>query len=502
MNRLSYWMDTAAAPEFLPLSGDVKCDVVIVGAGITGITSALLLANTGADVIVLEASTVGSGTTGYTTAKVTVQHGLKLQTLAANKREAYAKANDLGLQKVAAFVRDYNIDCDFEITPAYVYTRDENDLHFLEKEMREYEKLSIKGSIVEEAGLPFDVKGALVMETQAQFHPLKYLYALTNELVKKGGRVFEKSRAIDFERQDKCVVKTESGSVTAKAAVLATNYPLVDFPGLFFIKLHQERTYIICTDSNGVNVSGMYINIHEPVNSLRMHYSDSANKLLLAGHGHRTAKEDEDDTSYDHLREFLRADFKGASPEPSHEWSAQDCFTLDKMPYVGPIFSKNPNVYVAAGYEKWGMTNGTAAAMMICDHAAGTTSLPREIREKFQPIRITPASAISFFGQAGTALKSYTLDNILMPVGDYEDLASGQGAVMRVNGKARSVYRDESGELHKFSAHCTHMGCTLEYNEAEKSFDCKCHGSRFSVLGEVLDGPAKQPLEKITEEDD
>lgn len=502
MNRLSYWMDTAIPVNYPELSGDIKCDVAVVGAGMTGITAALLLAKTGANVVVIEASRVGSGTTGYTTAKVTAQHGLKLQTLSEKKKEAYARANQAGLNRIAKFIDEYNIDCDFQRLPDYVYTRDDNDIFRLEKELEEYEKFGINGHLTSETRLPFKTT-ALVMENQAQFHPLKYLYALAAEFVKKGGRIYEHTMATGFDRNEKCIIETEKGNVTANSAVFATNYPLVDFPGLFFIKLHQERTYAICTDANEVDVEGMYINIHEPVNSIRMHYSNEGNKLILVGHGHRTAKEDEDDTSYNHLKDFLHADFKGADPEPLYEWSAQDCFTLDGMPYVGAIFSKNPNVYVATGYEKWGMTNSTAAAMMIADGAAGTNFIDHEIREKFDPIRFTPgASAKNFFSQAGTVLKAFTLDNVLMPVGDYDDVESGTGAVMRVNGKAQAIYRDKDGEVHAFSAHCTHLKCTLEYNEAESSFDCPCHGSRFSMKGEVLDGPAKEPLERVEEDDE
>ncbi len=502
MNRLSYWMDTANAPDYPELSESIKCDVVVVGAGLTGITAALLLAKTGADVVVIEASRVGSGTSGYTTAKVTAQHALKLQTLPEKKREAYARANLAGLGRVTKFVDEYAIDCDFAQAPACVYTRDGGGIDLLEKELREYEKLGITGHITSKTCLPFEAT-ALVMEGQAQFHPLKYLYALAGEFVKKGGRIFEHTKALEFERNEKCVVRTANGSVRADAAVFATNYPLVEFPGLFFIKLHQERTYIICTDSGKVDVEGMYINIHDPVNSIRMHYSGSGNKLLLAGYGHRTGKEEEDDASYGHLKSLLHTDFKGAAPNPSHEWSAQDCFPIDGMPYAGAIFAKNPNVYVATGYEKWGITNSAAAAMMIADHAAGTNFIEREVREKFDPIRFTPgSSAKDFFSQAGTVLKSFTLDNILMPAGDYDDIEPGKGAVMRIGGKAQAVYKDENREVHAFSAHCTHLGCTLEYNETEQSFDCPCHGSRFSMLGEVLDGPAKIPLKKISEDDE
>ncbi|MDD5018142.1 MAG: FAD-dependent oxidoreductase, partial [Eubacteriales bacterium] len=408
---------------------------------------------------------------------------------------AYAAANSAGLQMVASFVGEYDIGCDFERVASFVYTRREDEKKHIETEMRACEKLGIKCRVVTKTRLPFAVQGAIAMDDQAQFHPLKYLYALADIFIKSGGSIHERSKVLGIIKKKAYVVKTQNGSLTADTVVLATNYPPVDFPGLFFLRLHQERSYIIGTDAGEVDVSGMYINAEEPVNSIRMHDTKGAKQLLLGGYGHKTGKEDDAKSGYSSLEGFLRTDFAQANACPGYHWSAQDCVTLDGMPYVGAVAD---GVYVATGYAKWGMTNSAAAAMMIADSITGSNVIDSGVREQFSPKRISPAaSAKNFLVQGADTFKAYTAGNIFIQPGEYADVAPGKGAVLRIGGKAQAVYRDKEGGVHAYKAHCTHMGCPLEYNEAENSFDCPCHGSRFSMDGEVIEGPAKQPLEKI-----
>lgn len=493
----SYWADSVPAPSYPEFAGDEKCDVTIVGARFTGITTALLLAEAGVDVVVLESDKVGSGASGSTTGKVTVQHGLKLQSLSEKHMEAYAKANEAGFAKICELIDGYGIDCDFDKTTSYVYAREGDITSSLDKEMEAYEKLGMKGRLVSETHLPYRTASALAMDGQAQFHPLKYLYALADIFIKKGGRIYEHSRVVDFSRKDTCELYTNKGRLSAPSAVFATNYPLIDSPGSFFLKLHQSRSYAICTDAKSVDVQGMYITMNEPSNSVRMHYSKDMNRLILVGYGHKTG-DDKGSDSFERLEDFLQAGFSEADKNPSYRWSAQDCVTLDGMPYIGALYGKNPNAYVATGFDKWGITNSAAAAMMIADDIVGTSYFSKQIREQFDPMRFTPgASAKSFFAHTADVVSAFTVGNVRIPSGNYSDLEKCQGAVLRIDGKAQAVYRDEDGNLFAFKAHCTHMGCPLEYNEADKSFDCPCHGSRFSVYGDVLNGPAKEALEKI-----
>ncbi len=503
MKDISYWMDTCKEKQFPPFSGEIKCEAVIIGGGLTGITTALLLSLRGMDVILLEADRLGSGTTGNTTAKITVQHGLCFSHLAREKALAYAKVNRAGLSKIESLVKEYNIDCDFCRLPSYVYTRNGSETDDIEKEAHAYQELGISGETVSSAPLPFEIKSAVVMDDQAQFHPLKYLYALADIIGENGGVIYEQSKVVDIEKGEKNIVYTNNGNVTADIVILATNYPPIDFPGLFFIKLHQERSYIISTDAKKTDVRGMYINAGNPVNSIRMHYGKGENQLLLGGYGHKTAYENEKKSGYSNLEDFLHTDFKRADDKANHRWAAQDCVTLDGLPYIGTISKTNPNIFVATGYAKWGMTNSAAAAMIIEDCVTGSNNIEEQARAFFSPSRFTPAaSAKNFLIQSGDTLKEFTAGNVKIPIGDYDDISPGKGAVLRINGRAQAVYKDESGRIYTFKARCTHLGCPLEYNEAEKSFDCPCHGSRFSYLGKVIEGPAKQGLEKVAAEDE
>lgn len=503
MENESLWMETTSQPEYSCYRGDMHCDVAVVGAGLTGITTALLLGKSGADVVLLEADTIGNGTSGRTTAKVTLQHGLCYYGLSEHRVQCYMKANAVGASLIESLIKEYNIACDYEKQPAYVYTLEEEQISRIEKEMRAYETLGISGRITTQTGLPFDVRAALIMDDQAQFHPLKYLYALAKAASDSGVKIFTRSRVLGMDRDESCVLHTPNGHLTAKTVVLATNYPLIEFPGHFFLRLHQERSYIISADAGGIDVHGLYITAENPVQSIRMHTHDGKKQLLLGGYGHRTGKEDSVGDSYDHLKHFLHTSFRQASQTPDYQWSAQDCQPLDNMPYVGAAHAEAPRVYVAAGFDKWGMTNSAAAAAMISDSITGTTRVDKEVATAFSPLRFKPgASALELVKQAGEVLGAFTFGYAGLPVGTYDNVEPGEGAVLRVDGSAQAIYRDQSGKLYAYQGSCTHLGCPLEYNEAEKSFDCRCHGSRFGVDGQVLTGPAKKPLPRVDTDDD
>lgn len=499
MKRASYWMETANQPEeYTALSGNERCDVAVIGAGITGITTAVLLAKTGAKVVVLDADRAGTGTTGYTTAKITVQHALKYQELTKDRGLAYFAVNQAGLSQIDSLIKEHHIDCDFEKLPSFVYTCNEDEIKYIEKEKQAYDTLGIKGYISSDIGLPFDVQRAIAIEDQAQFHPLKYLFALLDVFNKHGGKLYEFTKVMGLQQGNPCVVQCERGDLKADSVVIATNYPVIDFPGLFFMKLHRERSYIISTDASNIEVTGIYINAGRPVNSIRTYRGDGDNQLMLGGYGHKTGQEDDDKNAYNSLTRLLKEKFDRANPIPGYGWSAQDCVTLDGLPYIGKISKRAHNVYVATGYAKWGMTNAAAAAMMITDSIAGTSTIDSDLIKPFSPCRFTPcASAKDFFVQTGHVIKEYTVGNASVPVGTYDDVAPGKGAILRINGKTQAVYKDHNGITRAFKARCTHLSCPLEYNESENTFDCSCHGSRFAVNGSVLEGPAKLPLERI-----
>ena len=492
------WMETEK-PRYSTLDGVHSCDVAVVGAGLTGITTALLLARAGVKTAVLEADEVGSGTSGRTTAKVTVQHDVRLHGLGESKASAYLTANRAGLDLIAALVDEYHIDCDFKRCPAYVYARVDSEEEAIEKELNIYEQIGLSARLTHDVSLPFPVRCALVVEDQAYFHPLKYLYSLARQLDNMGVPIYEHSRVVDAERDmDVVKVRTEQGTLHAKAVVLATGYPLVEYPGLFFLRLHQERSYLMAVRKS-INTGGMGITVGDPVNSVRTHRMDGDDWLLVGGFGHKTGQEDKKpQTGYTPLEEYLG---RFGDLKPEYSWAAQDCVTLDNIPYVGSLYQDGPCVYVATGYDKWGMTNSAGAAQMLCDMITGSDVIDGEVRSVFDPLRVAPAaSAKNFVVQTADTLRAFTVGRAGIEDGDFDDIRPGEGAVRRINGSARAIYKDESGQIHMYSAACTHLKCPVEYNAAERTFDCQCHGSRFSLTGDVIDGPAQLPLEPKTDE--
>ena len=498
MKKQSLWIDTAQKPVFPDMPLAKSYDTVVFGGGLTGITTALLLARAGVKTALVEANEVGSGTSGHTTAKITVQHDIRLSKLSDGKALAYYVANNTGLGLIKSLVDELHIECDFETQNAYVYALTASEEHDVINEMAAYERLGIEAQIVKKTQLPYEILCALEIKNQAQFHPLKYLYALAKTLSDKGVPILEKTKAIGLDRDEHGItVHLENGTVHAQNVVLATGYPMFEFPGIFFLRIHQRRSYLIAARQQGP--SGMYINAGDPVRSVRALSLAGEPWLLVGGFGHRTAKEDQQDTGLEPLNAFLVSSFSDA--EAVYGWSAQDGRTLDHIPYVGSVYEHGPQIYVAAGYDKWGMTNSAAASIMIADEITDNSTLDSEIRDVFSPKRFSPvASAGGFVKQAGEAVFEFTAGNASIPSGTLDDVIPGEGAVLRINGRALAVYKDEEGHVVCFKAHCTHIGCPLEYNAAEHSFDCPCHGSRFSMTGDVLENPAIEPLERIDEE--
>ena len=493
--HISLWLAEGTATDYPPLEGTHRCDVAVVGAGITGLTTALLLAREGRSVTVLDQGRVGTGATGNTTAKVTSQHGatyLRLRlTLGRAAAETYGAANEAAKERIASFV-DEGISCDFRRRPAYLYAASRVERFLVEREARAAAEAGLPATFVEETPLPFETHGAAKFDGQAEFHPYRYLSGLAELIEAAGGRIFERTRAVQVHEGSPCRTETEGGEVLADHVVVATLIPFLD-RGLFFARAFANRSYAISARIAGPPPDGMFINPGSPTRSIRAHPHGDSELLLVGGEGHKVGSGKAQPERYERLVEFASRHWEVQAVE--HRWSAQDYSPDDGVPYVGPLHARSRRIHVATGLKKWGITGGTAAAMIIRDAIVG-----RENRWAglFSSTRIRPLAEAPKFAWENAQAGLHFAGDRLRERGtrSIHELESGEGDIVSAAGSKVAGHRDDDGRLHAVSARCTHLYCQVRWNQAERSWDCPCHGSRFSPDGEVLNGPAVRPLDR------
>lgn len=449
----SIWKKEVEIADRKSLEQNKKVHTLIIGAGMAGILTAYLLKQRGIDAVIVEAKTVASGQTGNTTAKITSQHDILYDKLIrkTDKKcaKAYAMANEDAIRIYEQIVRKENIDCDFQKKSSYLYTVDEAKMVELQKEVEAAKALGIKASYVEGGHiteLPFEVKGAVCFENQAQFHPLKFVKHLTRELT-----IYENTKVLSVKGH---TVTTNRGTVTADNIIFACHYPITNVPGFYFLRQHQERSYVLALETDK-ELIGMYYSIDEDGLSFR-----SADKAILLGGGaHRTGKcicncsdVRKDKYGYTFLQKMAGEYYDGA--REIARWAAQDCMPHDEIPFIGKYSVFRPYWYVATGFKKWGMTSSMVAAMLLTNQVCGEYS---EYEDAFSPQRLLIRMGIS---------------NFLKDVGE------------SIKGLSKGLFADKK---HR----CKHMGCKLEWNNEEDSWDCPCHGSRYDKNGELLDNPAQ-----------
>ncbi|MGM0901475.1 MAG: FAD-dependent oxidoreductase [Bacillota bacterium] len=496
----AYWLQSEL-PTFPKLTEDINTEVAIIGGGMTGITSAYLLAKEGKKVVLLEAGRILNGTTGHTTAKVTTQHGVVYDELISHfgkeQTQAYYQANAEALQFVRDLVQQQQIDCDFSNEDAYIFTNSQQDMQKLINEYDAYEKLGIEErEYITSIPIPVEHKAAIVIRNQAQFHPVKYLRHLVEEFVKMGGQIYENTTAVDIEEGNEPRVTTRDGNkVSCQQMIVSTHYPFYDVKGFYFSRLSISRSYILAVKTEKEFPGGMYINVEQPTRSLRYTEINGEKVVLFGGDRHKTGQDKNTHKHYEALETFAAETF--GIKEIPYRWSAQDPATLDKIPYIGNYSATLSNIYVATGYRKWGMTNSTVAARLLTDLILGRDNPYKEV---FDPSRFHADPDVKKFLSVNAQVAKELVEGKLeQPTTRPEDLGDNEGAAVLVNGERAGAYRDENGELHLVDTTCTHMGCELEWNNGDRSWDCPCHGSRFSYKGEVMEGPAETQLKRISE---
>ena len=424
----SVWEKTAQKPQFNAFGGKKKTDVLIIGGGIAGILCAYKLKNADVDCMLVEADEICGGITKNTTAKITLGHGLiydkMIKRFGENKARLYAEAQSKAIKEYARLCK--NIECDFETRDNYVYSLD--DRKKIEKEVAALNRISVKSEFSNAKGLPFAVAGAVRVKEQAQFHPLKFLYEIAKELP-----IYEHTKVLELMPNK---AKTNRGEIAFKKLIIATHFPMLNKHGLYSLKLYQHRSYVIAL-KGAQNVSGMYVDESNTGLSFR-NYGDL---LLLGGGGHRTGKKG---GCWQELEDFARKHYKNA--EIVGKWATQDCMTLDDIPYIGQYSKSTPDVFVATGFNKWGMTSAMVAAELLCDLVQG---------------KVNPYAAV--FDPSRTVMRPQLAVN---------------------------AFDSVVGLLTPTAPRCPHLGCALKYNRVEHTWDCPCHGSRFTEDGQLIDNPA------------
>lgn len=441
-----------------------------------------------------------------------------INSLGNEQAKQYLEANQQAILNIENIIKEENIDCDFEKLNNYIFTQSNDEVEKIKREVEAVNLLGGNAEFVNKIDIPIKVNkmneikdeiiknenkninilkpvlAAIKFPNQAQFNSCKYMLGLTNAIETKRGMIYENSKVIDVQKDGKqYIVKTEEGSVSAKYVIIASHYPLVNFPGFYFMKMYQETSYLIAVETQSELFEGMYINSEEPSISLRTAVYNGKRILLVGGMKHKTGAKISLEEAYKNLEKVARDLYPDS--KVLYRWNTEDCITLDKIPYIGEFSNLMPNVFVGTGYKKWGMTSSNVAANIITDKILEKDNKYEEV---FNSKRLKP---IKNYEELTNMVKevSYSLViNKLKKTDEYiNDIKKDTGKIIEVDNKKVGIYRDKKGKVYAVKPYCTHLGCELSWNNLDKTWDCPCHGSRFNYEGKNIYDPAIKDLETL-----
>ena len=495
----SFWIDTY--PNILDksktLDKNLETDVCIIGGGITGTSIAYNLCKKGFNVTILEKDKIAMKTTGHTTAKVTSQHNLFYKYLSDTISNSFAKdyflANQEAIINIKNIIDENNINCDFEYQDSYVFTTSENDIQKIKDETQVVNSFDFNAEYLD--NIPLNISnmlGAIKFPNQAQFNPRKYINGLCNFIINNSGEIFEDSMVYDIKRNgNKYFTYTKNNTVTSKYLILASHYPIKNFPGYYFLKMYKQTSNVIAIETKEILCDGMYISSNSPTISFRTVPFNNKRISLISGFGHKTGAKI--DLSYSYS--FLENEAKKLYPDAKvlYKWNTQDCISLDKIPYIGDFSNLLPNMYVATGFKKWGMTTSNIASNIITDKILQKENKYEYI---FKSTRFNPIKNKTEFGNIlKETTHSLILNKFDLPTATIDDINNDEGKIVTINKTKVGVYKDKDGNVFKIKPVCSHLGCELSWNNLDKTWDCPCHGSRFDYKGNSIYSPSIKNLE-------
>ena len=494
----SLWRGTHALGGCAPLGGDTTADVAVVGGGISGLTAAVILARAGKRVVLVERDGIGSGETGNTTSHLTEAVDSRYHTLIRDFGEEHAqlaaRSSREAIDWIEALVREAGIDCGFERLPGYLYTERKSDVAKLADELDAARRAGCAVTWLDDVPLPFRTHGGIRWDQQAQVHATAYLDGLVKEAVTQGVQVYENTRAVGVHEDEPCRVETDRGTVRAAHVFVAANVP-VNNRVLLHTKIAAYRSYAVAADVAPGYVRGLFWDTNDPYHYTRGQTVNGTTYLIVGGEDHRTGAKTDTEECYEHLFAYARLRF-GVS-ETRFRWSGQIIEPVDGLPFIGRN-AVSQRVYVATGYAGNGMTFGTLAGMIVGDLIQGRTN-PYE--ELYDATRIKPLAAAYDYVAENVPFPAHLITDRLTSL-NAEDraiqaLKPKEGGIFDSDEGKIAVCRDRHGVVHGCSAVCTHLGCDVAWNTAEQTWDCPCHGSRFSPDGTVINGPAVSDLRRL-----
>lgn len=456
----SYWIDSV--PHLIEnvssLNQDISCDVCIVGGGLTGLTCAYLLSKSGYKIALLDKDSLAYKTSGNTTAKITSQHNLFYHYLAnsfsMDFAKTYLEANQQAINNINSIITSENIDCDFEIQDNYVYTNSDSFVSTIKDELDIVNSLGFPAKLVDNTSLRIKMLSAICFPNQAQFHPRKYMAGLCKCILDRNGEIFENSKVIDIKKNnDFYDVCTQNHTVSAKYVIMATRYPIINFPGFYFLKMYQSLSYVIAIQTKQPLFDGMYINAETPNLSFKTVPYKDKRLVLVGGLDHKLGTPCSEEKPYEYLTSIAKGMYSDASV--LFNWETQDCISLDKLPYIGEFSHLMPNVFVATGFKKWGMTFSNIAANIICDFILKRNN---PYSNTFLSTRFHPVKNSAEVGNMVKELtQSFVIDKLTFPKESLKDINLEEGKIISFENKKVGIYRDKFGKFHAVSPICTHL---------------------------------------------